>query len=96
MAGKDYDELSSAAEEVKEFLRRYPSVFSIFDSHSAGKLEVQLASPRHRSWALLQSDLARQVRYAFHGAEAQRIQRDREIFESWFAIQNLNEPPWET
>lgn len=79
MAGKDYDELSSAAEEVKEFLRRYPSVFSIFDSHSAGKLEVQLSlKPTAQVLGITQSDLARQVRYAFHGAEAQRIQRDRE------------------
>ncbi len=79
MAGKEYGQLTSAAEEVKEFLRRYPSVFSIFDSHSAGKLEVQLSlKPTAQTLGITQADLARQVRYAFHGAEAQRIQRDRE------------------
>lgn len=79
LAGKEYGELSSAAGEVKEFLRRYPSVFSIFDSHSAGKLEVQLKlKPAAQSLGITQADLAKQVRYAFHGAEAQRIQRGRE------------------
>jgi multidrug efflux pump subunit AcrB len=79
LAGKDYTMLTAASEDVKAFLRAYPSVFSIFDSHPSGKLEVQLKlKPEAQSLGITQADLARQVRYAFYGAEAQRIQRERE------------------
>lgn len=79
LAGKDYDQLTGAAEEVKAFLHTYDEVFSIFDSHAAGKLEIQLKlRPAAQTLGISQADLARQVRYAFYGAEAQRIQRDRE------------------
>ncbi|MBT3468417.1 MAG: efflux RND transporter permease subunit [Opitutae bacterium] len=79
LAGKDNQKLVKAAEEVKNFLSAYPSVFSIFDSHSSGKQEIQLKlKPSAQSLGITQADLARQVRYAFYGAEAQRIQRDRE------------------
>ena len=79
LAGKDNRKLVRAAEEVKTFLRAYPAVFSIFDSHSSGKQEIQLKlKPSAQTLGITQADLARQVRYAFYGAEAQRIQRDRE------------------
>jgi len=79
LAGKDNQKLVMAAEEVKSFLRAYPAVFSIFDSHSSGKQEIQLKlKPTAQTLGITQADLARQVRYAFYGAEAQRIQRDRE------------------
>ena len=79
LAGQDYGTLAAASSEIKQFLGGYPSVFSIFDSHASGKEEVQLAlKPSAQSLGITQSDLARQVRHAFYGAEAQRIQRDRE------------------
>ena len=79
LAGKDYKQLTAASEDVKDFLRAFPSVFSIFDSHPSGKQEIQLQlKPEAQTLGITQGDLARQVRYAFYGAEAQRIQRDRE------------------
>ena len=79
LAGKNYDQLIEASEEVKAFLRNYPTVFSISDSHAPGKMEIQLKlKPDAQTLGITQADLARQVRYAFYGAEAQRIQRDRE------------------
>ncbi len=79
LAGNDYDQLAEAAEEVKAFLEGYPSVFSIFDSHASGKQEIQLKlKPSAQTLGVTQADLASQVRTAFYGAEAQRIQRDQE------------------
>jgi len=79
LSGNDYQKLTAAAEEVKAYLRNYSTVFSISDSYSAGKLEIQLKlKPSAQTLGITQADLARQVRYAFYGAEAQRIQRDGE------------------
>jgi len=54
-------------------------VIDIADSFRAGKEEIRLAIlPSAEVLGLTLDDLARQVRQAFYGAEAQRIQRDRE------------------
>ena len=75
----DHDMLLNAAEELKDELRSYPGVFDITDSFLPGKEEMQLKlKPAARSLGITLSDLAQQVRHAFYGAEALRLQRDQD------------------
>lgn len=79
LRGTDVDALRVAAERLKERLREYPGVFDVSDSFRGGKQELQLRIlPSAEALGLTLSDLARQVRQAFYGDEAQRIQRGRD------------------
>jgi len=70
------ERLTAAADELKEELRRYPGTFDISDSYLPGKREMQLKlKPTARSLGLTLNGLAAQVRHAFYGAEALRLQR---------------------
>jgi multidrug efflux pump subunit AcrB len=75
----EIEDLSLAAEMVKSHLASYAGVMDIADSFRAGKQEIRL-SVRDSALplGLTQNDLARQVRQAFYGEEAQRIQRGRD------------------
>jgi multidrug efflux pump subunit AcrB len=75
----DIDELTQASAMVKQFLTSFVGVSDVADSFRAGKQEVQL-SVRESALplGLTQNDLASQVRQAFYGEEAQRIQRGRD------------------
>ncbi len=76
LAGRDIDMLRAAANELKNELEGYDGVFDVFDSFRAGKREIKLSIlPEAELLGLTQTDLARQVREAFYGAEVQRIQR---------------------
>jgi multidrug efflux pump subunit AcrB len=71
--------LFEAAQAVKEGLAAYPGVVDIADSFRTGKREIQLEIlPEAEPLGLAMQDLARQVRQAFYGEEAQRIQRGRD------------------
>jgi len=75
----DHDQLLAAADELKKELRGYPGVFDVSDSFLPGKKEMQLKlKPAVRSLGLTLNDLAQQVRHAFYGAEALRLQRDQD------------------
>tara|TARA_R110002110_G_scaffold66978_1_gene183019 strand:- start:114752 stop:117955 length:3204 start_codon:yes stop_codon:yes gene_type:complete len=77
--GKKFDELRTAAAELREALRTYNGVLDVTDSFRAGKQEVQLALlPEARHLGLTLSDLGQQVRQAFYGYEAQRVQRGKD------------------
>ncbi len=79
LTGPDYAELRTAAEKLKNRLAEYPGVMDIADSFRPGKKEVKLAlTEEAQLLGLTMSDLARQVRQAFYGEEAQRIQRGRD------------------
>ncbi len=76
ISGTDVDELRKAAAELRIELARYEGVYDISDSFRAGKQEIKLSLlPEARNLGLTLGDLARQVRSAFYGAEAQRVQR---------------------
>ena len=73
------DQLERAAEELKDYLGQYAGVDEIADSLLAGKQEIKLSIlPTAETLGLTLVDLSRQVRQAFYGAEAQRIQRGRD------------------
>jgi multidrug efflux pump subunit AcrB len=79
LASDDNQQLLAAADALKSELRRFPGVFDIGDSFLPGKKELQLKlKPAARSLGLTLNDLARQVRHAFYGAEALRLQRDKD------------------
>ncbi len=79
LSGRDIDELRAAAAELRGELEGYSGVFDISDSFRAGKREIQLSIlPGGELLGLTQTDLARQVREAFYGAEVQRIPRGSE------------------
>jgi multidrug efflux pump subunit AcrB len=75
---EDYVILEKATERLKTVLAEYPGVEDIADSYPTGKKEVKMTlTPQARSLGITQDDLARQVRGAFYGAEALRLQRGR-------------------
>ena len=77
--GRNMNELRAAADEVKQQLRGFTGVYGIADSFRAGKPEMQLdIKPAAETLGLTLQDLGRQVRQAFYGEEAQRIQRGRD------------------
>ena len=79
LAGPDVDRLRAAADAVKSRLTEYAGVYEISDSFRAGKEEMQLGiRPAAETLGLTLQDLGRQVRQAFYGEEAQRIQRGRD------------------
>ena len=79
LAGRDVDRLRAAAQAVKVRLAQYAGVYAIADSFRAGKKEIQLSiRPAAETLGLTLQDLGRQVRQAFFGEEAQRIQRGRD------------------
>lgn len=77
--GHNIATLRQAADELKAKLAQYPGVFDIADSFRAGKEEVKLdIKPSAEATGLTLFNLAKQVRQAFYGEEAQRIQRNRD------------------
>ena len=79
LTGGDIDGLRAAADAVKTRLAGYAGVYEISDSFRQGKQEMQLGiRPAAETLGLTLQDLGRQVRQAFYGEEAQRIQRGRD------------------
>jgi multidrug efflux pump subunit AcrB len=79
ITGPDFVVLRSLAAQVRERLETYPGVFDVTDSFQDGKEEIRLRiRPEAELLGITLDDLARQVRHAFFGFEAQRIQRGRE------------------
>ena len=79
LSGPNITRLREAADEVKRQLAGYAGVYQIADSFRAGKEEMKLGiKPAAEQLGLTLQDLGRQVRQAFYGEEAQRIQRGRD------------------
>jgi multidrug efflux pump subunit AcrB len=79
LTGTNIDELRGAAVTLKERLAGYAGVYDITDSFREGKQELKLGiQPAAEMLGLSLQDMARQVRQAFYGEEAQRIQRGRD------------------
>jgi multidrug efflux pump subunit AcrB len=72
-------ELEAVGAEIRELLGTYPGIYNINDSLQSPREEIVLdLKPAAENLSVTLSDLARQVREAFYGAEAQRIPRIRE------------------
>ncbi len=76
LSGRDHGQVEAAAEELAEHLRSYDGLFEIESSANVGPEEIKLGiRPEAEALGVTLADLANQVRQAFYGAEAQRIQR---------------------
>ncbi len=72
-------ELEVAAELLHQHLRSYDGVYDIENSNTGSIPEINLKiKPSAEALGLALTDLASQVRAAFYGVEAQRLQRGRE------------------
>jgi len=79
LTGNDFDQLAAVAEILKQRYTEYPGLYDIQDSFDQGKQEIQLRlRPEAELLGVTTSALGQQVRAAFFGAEAQRIQRGRD------------------
>ena len=79
LSGDNYEQLMAAATELQSYLRNYEGVFDITNSALSGGDEIRLSiKPGAEALGITMSSLGRQVRQAFYGEEAQRIQRGRE------------------
>jgi multidrug efflux pump subunit AcrB len=79
LQGESVPDLRAAADRLKSRLGEYPGVLDISDSFRAGQQELKLSiRPSAEPLGLTLADLGRQVRQAFYGEEAQRIQRGRD------------------
>ncbi|MGB1190486.1 MAG: efflux RND transporter permease subunit, partial [Pseudomonadales bacterium] len=79
LSGEDVGELREIAADLRMKLSSYPGVLDITDSFRSGKQELKLRmKPEGEAAGLSLSQLAQQVRQAFYGEEAQRIQRGRD------------------
>ncbi len=75
----DSELLADLGDRVLEDLAQFEGVFDIRSDESTGLREIQLEmKPAARTLGLTLDDVARQVRAAFFGDEALRIQRGRE------------------
>lgn len=79
LTGNNIENLESAAETIKEALATYNGIIDISDNNRPGQRELKLSiKPAGEILGLRLSDVARQVRQAFYGDEAQRLQRGRD------------------
>jgi multidrug efflux pump subunit AcrB len=77
--GANYEALESAAAELADELATYEGLFDITNSAVAGGDEIKIKiKPEAEALGLTMSSLGRQVRQAFYGEEAQRIQRGKD------------------
>lgn len=79
LSGGNYEALEAAADELEKKLGEYEGVFDIRNSSNAGSREIRLKiKPEAEALGLTMATLGRQVRQAFYGEEAQRIQRGKD------------------
>ncbi len=79
LKGPDSDLKNSIAREIETLLEGYEGIHRTDSDRDRRRDELEITlKPRARELGLNEVQLARQVRAAFFGDEAQRIQRDRE------------------
>lgn len=79
LSARSVDDLRAVAEELRVALQSYPGVYNVNDTFESPREEIVLGvKPAAENLSVTLADLARQVRQAFYGAEAQRIPRIRE------------------
>ncbi|MEZ4461798.1 MAG: efflux RND transporter permease subunit [bacterium] len=79
LSHRDATTLERAASALAEQLETYAGIFDVDDGYTLGKDQLDLKlRPEARALGLTETDLARQVRAAFYGAEVGRQQRGRD------------------
>ncbi|MGH0031821.1 MAG: efflux RND transporter permease subunit [Myxococcota bacterium] len=79
LSHRDVAVLDRASQRLAAALEQFPNTSDVDDGYSPGKPQLDFRlRPEARSLGLTSSDVARQVRDAFYGAEALRQQRGRD------------------
>ena len=79
LSHSDPERLGAVADSVVDGLRTVAGVFDVRSDHAPGVGQIQLElRPEARTLGLTVEDMAQQVRAAFFGVEAVRLQRERE------------------
>lgn len=77
LAHPSTETLETAARELAEQFDQFNGVVDVSDGIAEGKRQIGFTlTPQGRSLGLTESELGRQVRHAFYGAEALRVLRD--------------------
>ncbi len=75
----DLSALQSAANDLKQKVATFPGVYDVKDTFDDGKPEIRMTiTPEGEAAGFNRRDLALNVRDAFYGREAQRVQRGRD------------------
>jgi multidrug efflux pump subunit AcrB len=79
LSGENFVALENAADDLVAKLTEYDGVFDVINSSRSGGEEIKLTiKPEAEALGLNMQSLGRQVRQAFYGEEAQRIQRGKD------------------
>ena len=79
LSGDNFEALEAAAAALELKLAEYEGIFDILNSSATGGQEIRLSiKPEAEALGLTITTLGRQVRQAFYGEEAQRIQRGKD------------------
>jgi len=77
LAHPSTETLEAAARQLAAQFREFDGVVDVGDGIGEGKQQISFSlTPAGRSLGLTETELGRQVRHAFHGAEAMRLLRD--------------------
>jgi len=78
LAHDNFDVLKTVSETVRRELDQYPGINDIGSNYSQGKKEIRATlTEQARTLGITEQNLARQLRAAFYGSEALRLQRGR-------------------
>jgi hydrophobic/amphiphilic exporter-1 (mainly G- bacteria), HAE1 family len=78
LAGPDLKQLQAAADALKSEIAAYPGTFDITDNFRPGKMEKQIHIRQGaESLGVTMADIAKQLRQAYYGDEAVKIQRGK-------------------
>jgi hydrophobic/amphiphilic exporter-1 (mainly G- bacteria), HAE1 family len=79
LKGRDLEQLEQAADELKSEIAKYPGTFDITDNFRPGKMEKRITIKKGaESLGITMADIATQIRQAYYGDEALKIQRGKD------------------
>lgn len=79
LTGNDLAHLQMAGESLSHILKEYEGVFNVKSSFGDGNPEIVFSiKPEAEALGLTLADIGKQIRQGFYGAEAQRIQRNKD------------------
>ncbi|MFQ5484096.1 MAG: efflux RND transporter permease subunit, partial [Desulfobacterales bacterium] len=79
LIGRDFSQLTDAAEALKAEIAAYPGTYDTADDFRPGKNEMEIRIKQGaKSLGITMEGLAKQLRHAFYGEETRRIQRGRD------------------
>lgn len=78
LAHEDFNVLKRVSERIRKELAKYPGINDIASNYSLGKREIRATLTQEaRTLGITEQNLGRQLRGAFYGSEALRLQRGR-------------------